>query len=191
MDMTKPQNKPTPRLPYESAPCSVHEYMSLLKHAINKAEVGARTISGALFLTPAGLSGVITQKSITILHILCNCELFRTSAPLTARHINRRGETAVSVLTMMLTPNGLSPTRTIPQLAGYERVAKWFNSCLMHCMQLAQAHRCRDSFSKAAAPKSQPVQLLNSHPFDMVTQLVVNQSIPQSPASVQWFGRAS
>lgn len=109
MDMTKPQNKPTLRLPYESAPCSVDEYMSLLKHAINKAEVGARTISGALFLTPVVLSGVLTQKSITILHILCNCELFRPSAPPTARHINLRGETAVSALTMRPTPNGLSP----------------------------------------------------------------------------------
>lgn len=119
MDMTKPQNKPTLRLPYESAPCSVDEYMSLLKHAINKAEVGARTISGALFLTPAVLSGFITQKSITILHILCNCELFRPSTPPTARHINLRGETAVSALTMRPTPNGLSPTRTIPQPTGY------------------------------------------------------------------------
>lgn len=87
MDMTKPQNKPSLRLPYESAPCSVDEYMSLLKHEINKAGVGARTISGALFLTPAVLSGVIIQKSITILHILCNCELFKTNALPTAYHI--------------------------------------------------------------------------------------------------------
>lgn len=82
--MTKSLNKPALRLPYEYAPCSMDEYMSLLKHAINKAEVRAKTISGALFLTPMVLSGVITQNSITILHILCNGELFKTSALPTA-----------------------------------------------------------------------------------------------------------
>lgn len=82
--MTKPQNKPALRLPYESAPCSVAEYMSLIKHAINKAELRAKTISGVLFLTPMVLSGVIIQTSITILHILCNGELFKTNALPTA-----------------------------------------------------------------------------------------------------------
>lgn len=84
MDMTKPQNKPALRLPYESAPCSVDEYMSLLKHVINKAEVRAKTISGALLLTPTVLSGVIIQNSIIILHILCNGELFKTNGLPTA-----------------------------------------------------------------------------------------------------------
>lgn len=82
--MTKPQNKPALRLPYESVPCSVDEYMSLIKHAINKAKVSAKTISGALLLTPVVLSGVIIQNSITILHILCNGELFKTNALPTA-----------------------------------------------------------------------------------------------------------
>lgn len=86
--MTKPQNKPALSLPYEYAPCSADEYLSLLKHAIHKAEARAKTISAALFLTPVVLSGVIIQNSITILHILCNGELFKTNALPTARHIN-------------------------------------------------------------------------------------------------------
>lgn len=86
--MTKPQNKPALRLPDEYAPCSADEYLSLLKHAIRKAEARVKTISGALFLTPLVLGGVIIQNPITILHILCNGELFKTNALPTARHSN-------------------------------------------------------------------------------------------------------
>lgn len=62
----------------------------------------------------------------------------------------------------------------------------------MRCIQLAQAHRCRNSFSKAAVPKCQPLQVLNSHPFDIVTQLVVNQSFPHTPSCISsmiWYSQ--